>query len=92
MSLSISSIQINHLLVLVGLLRLDGLAVFIETEILAVRILQQCELHCPLAEFLIGEHAIFDKQLQIIPFLLQGLTLIGKDIFQSVSHFLGDVA
>ena len=91
MCLSISSIQINHLLVLVGLLRLDGLAVFIETEILAVSVLQQGELHCPLAEFLIGEHAVFDEQLQIIPFLLQGLTLIGEDIFQSVSDFLGDI-
>ena len=53
LGLHIGSIKVNHLLVLVGLLCLDSLPVLIETEILAVSILQKSKFHSPLAELLV---------------------------------------
>ena len=87
----IGCIERNYLLVLVGLFCLDALAVILETEILSVGVLQQGKVHRSLAELLVGEHAVFYEELEVIPFLLELLALLLEYFFQAVGHLLGDV-
>ena len=88
---SVGCIEVNDLLVLVGLILGDGLAVVLQREILAVRVLEQGELQSPLAELLVGEHAIFNEQFEVVPLFLPSVTLVLEYLLQSVGHLLGDV-
>ena len=89
--LGIGRIQIHHLAVLVGLVSFDRLAVLLEAEVLPFGILYEGKSHRALAEFLVGQHAILDEELEVVPLLLQGLPLILEDLLQPVGHLLGDV-
>ena len=88
---SVGCIEVNDLLVLVGLVVSHGLAVVLKGEILAVGVLQEGKLQRPLAELLVGEHAIFNEQLEVVPLLLPRLALVLEYLLQSVGHLLGDV-
>ena len=58
LGLGVGSIEIDQLAVLVLLLCLYGLAVVLDAEVLAVGILEQAELHRPVAELLVAEHTV----------------------------------
>ena len=91
LGLGVGGVEINDLLVLVGLLGLDAFAVILEAEELTVGVLKQGEVHSAFAEFLIGEHSVFDEELEVVPLLLELLALLLEDLFQPVGHLLGDV-
>ena len=87
----LGSIQEYQLLILVGLQIGNHLLVFIQAEILAVGVLEQIELHGPFGKFLIGEDAVLDKNLQVVPFAFKIGTLVLEQVRQAVGHLLGDV-
>ena len=45
-----------------------------------------------LPEFVIRHHAIFHKQAKALPFFLESITIIIKNLFQFIGYFLGDMA
>ena len=90
--LCICGIEDYEFLVLVGLVALDALAVVFDAEIFVLSVLEQAELERPFAEFLIGNHSVFDEELYVVPFFLECLTVLLEDFLQPVSHLLGDVA
>ena len=91
LGLHIGCIQIHDLLFLIGLFPFDGLAIVLEAEILAVRVLEERKIEGPLAELFIGQHAILDKELQVVPLLFVGLALLLENLLQPVGHLLGDI-
>ncbi len=42
-------------------------------------------------ELLLRQHAVFNKELQVVPLFLELLPVALKDLFQPVGHLLGDV-
>jgi len=84
-------IQIDQVLVLVGLLLFNQLFILLRSEIFPFSVLEEEEGFCPLEKFLIGQHPILDKNLQVIPFLFELLTLILVNLLQTVSDLFGDV-
>ncbi len=88
----VGGVEVNDLLVLVCLVLCDRLAVVLKREVLPVRVLEQGELHSLLAELLVGEHSIFNEQLEVVPLLLPGVPLVLEDLLQPVSYLLGDVS
>ena len=90
--LDIRRIQQDKLLVLVSLLRLNSFPVLVYAEILAICILEQTELHRPLTELLVTEHTVFDEQLEVVPFLLQGFSFVLENLLQTVCHLPCDVS
>ena len=89
--IEVGSVQVDHLLVFVGLFGFDCLAIVFEAEELAVGILEQCEVHGALAELLVGKHAVLNEEFEVVPFLLELLTLLLEDFFQSVGDLLGNI-
>ena len=92
LSLDISSIKEHHFLILVSLGRLYSLPIVLYAVILALSILQKGKLHGPVTELLIGKHAIFNEQFEIVPLALQSLTLILEYVLKPVSNLLGNVS
>ena len=88
----VGGIQIHALLVLVGLVALDGRLVLVEGEELAVSVLQEGELHGAVAELLVGKHAVFDEELEVVPLGLQVGALVFEDVVQTVSDLLRDIS
>ena len=91
MFLHIVGIQINQVAVFIGLAILDERLIFLKRVIFAVDIFQQCKVLRPLIEILLRQHAIMNKQLQAIPFLLISLAVLLEDALQTIGHLLGDV-
>ena len=87
----VSSIEINDIAILVGLIALDALAIILEREEFAFSVFEQGKVHSPLAELLVGKHAVFDEQLDVVPFLLVLFAFSLENIFQPVSNLLRDV-
>ena len=77
--------------VLVGLGVFDLRLVLLQGEILALNILQEGKTDSALVELLIGQHTKLDKELDIIPFLLEVLLVVLVHLCQFVSHLFGDV-
>ena len=90
--LSIRGIEKDKLLVLVGLLSLNGFPVVIDAEVFALRILEQAEFHGPFAELLVAQHPVFNEELEIVPLLFKGLTLILEDFLKTVSDLSCDIS
>lgn len=88
----IGGIEGNDVAVLVGLLGSDEVLVFVDGEVFAVGSLQKAEFHCCVAEFLVGEHAVFYEDADVVPLFLE-LGAVGlEQVVEARSHFLGDVA
>ncbi len=88
----IGGVEVYHLLVLVSLGGLYGLAVIVVGEELTVGVLHQGELEGPLAELLLGQHAVLYEELEVVPLLLVLLAVVLEDVLQAVSHFLSNVS
>ena len=67
----VSGVQIDDVLVLVGLQSLDLVAIVVQLEVLSFSVFQQSELHSALAEFLLGQHTVLDENLDVVPLLLK---------------------
>ena len=89
--LLVRGVEVDELVVLVLLRRLDQLAVLVEGEVLALRVLHQGELLGAVVESLFGEDAVVDEELQVVPLLLVLLAVLREDGLQAVGHFLRDV-
>ena len=63
----VGGVDVDHVAVLVGLRGFDEGAVFLKGEIFAFGVAQECELEGGVAEFLVGEHAVFDENLDVVP-------------------------
>ena len=84
-------IQVYAFLVLVGLIAFHSRLVFIEGEELAIRVLEEGELHRAVAELLVRKHAVFDEELEVVPLGLEVRPLVLEDVLQAVGDLLGDV-
>ena len=80
----LGGVEVDHVLILVGLVRLDGRAVVLQAEVLAFGVLEEGELEGALAELLVGEHAVLDEELDVVPLLLELLALLLEDLLQAV--------
>ena len=85
-------IQIDKVAVFVGLIVSHRFFVFFECEILTVHVFQQGKFFAFFVEFLIAEHSVLDKYLEVVPFRFEVGTIISKDFRQAVGHFFGDVS
>ena len=91
LAFDVRRIQVHALLVLVSLVAFHGSLVFIEREELAVRVLEEGELHRAVAELLVREHAVLDEELEVVPLGLEVRPLVLEDVLQAVGDLLGDV-
>ena len=89
--LLVCCIEVDEIAVFVLLCTLDESLVFVEGEIFAVHVFHQGKLFCLVVERLLAEHAIVDKELQVVPLLLILLTVFLEDGLQTVGHFLGNI-
>ena len=89
--LQVVGIKIAYVLVLVGLQGGNLVAIVFEAIELALGILEEGELHSALAEFLFGEHAVFDKDFDVVPFVLEVFAVVLEHLFQLVGYLLADV-
>ena len=71
LTLLVGSIKVNEIAVFVGLVSLDKFLVVIELVILATNVFKQGKLHCAVAELLIAQHAILNKNFNVSPFFLK---------------------
>ena len=84
-------IEENDRTVLVGLVAFDDLLVLFGGEILAFGRLPQHETLCLLGELFVGDNAVFDEDLQIVPFLFVVRTHRREELLQAIGHLAGDV-
>ncbi len=85
-------IEQDDIAVLVGLVVLDDVDILFGREVLVVGGLQQHEILRLLGEFLVGEDAVLNEDLQIVPLLLVIGTHGGEQLLQTVGHLAGYVA
>ncbi len=88
----IGRVEIHHIAVLIGLLTLYQSAVFLKRIEFALGILHKAELHRRLAEFFIRQHSILDEYPDVVPLVLEVLTVGLEDLFQTRRHLLGDIS
>ena len=84
-------IEQDDIAVLVGLVVLDDVDILFGREVLVVGGLQQHEILRLLGEFLVGEDAVLNEDLQIVPLLLVIGTHGGEQLLQTVGHLAGYV-
>ncbi len=89
--LLVVGIEIYQVAILIGLVVLDQGLVLLESEVLALYILQESEVLGTLVEVFLREHTVVDEDLEVIPFLLELLAVLLEDRAQTVCHLLGDV-
>ena len=65
--LLIGGVEINELVVLILLICLDERLVFIECEVLALRILKQSEVLGAIVETILREDTVVDEEFQVVP-------------------------
>jgi len=90
--LGIVHVEEHHLLVLVGLRLLHLFRVFLRSEVLALDVFPEHEVRGLLGELLVGQDAVLDEDLQVVPLRLvigaQGV----EQLLQPVGDLAGDVA
>ena len=86
--LGVVGIEVDDVLVLVGLQGLDFIAVVVQTEELSLGVFQQSELQCTFTELLVGQHAVLHKNLDVVPLVLKVLAVVLEHLFQLVGHLL----
>ena len=91
-SIGVLGVEQNQVAVLICLILFHFRLIFVDSEILAFEVLEQCKLHGFVVEFLIGKHTELDKHLHIVPFLLKVLAVIFEYLCQFVSHLSGNIA
>ena len=87
----VGGIEVDEIAVLVLLACLDERLVFVEGKVFALRVLHQRELLGAVIEILLRQDAVVDEELQVVPFLLVGLAILVEDGLQAVAHLLCDV-
>ena len=85
-------IEEHHRLVLVGLVLLHLLDVLFGGEILTFDILPEHDPGGLLGELLVGENAVLDEDLQVVPLRLVVRAHGREQLLQAVCDFAGDVA
>ena len=88
----ICGIKEHQIAILVGLVHFDQSLVLVDGEIFAFGILDKGELHGGVAELVVGEHAIFNEDADVVPLLFEIGTVILEKILKTLRHLLGDVA
>ena len=88
----IGRIQADHVAVTVRLVFLDQRIVLGEREILAVGILHEREVGGLLGELFVGDDAVLDENLQIVPLFLELVAVLREQLAQPVGYLAGDVA
>ena len=91
LSLYISCIKEDNLLILICLASFNRLSVILNAEILILSVLQKAELHGSVAELLIRKHSVLDKEFEIIPLLLKLSTLISEYLIKAICHLLSNI-
>ena len=90
--LGIVHVEEHHLLVLVGLRLLHLFRVLLRGEVLALDVFPEHEVRGLLGELLVGQDAVLDEDLQVVPLRLvigaQGV----EQLLQPVGDLAGDVA
>ena len=76
----------------VRLVFLDQRIVLGEREILAVGILHEREVGGLLGELFVGDDAVLDENLQIVPLFLELVAVLREQLAQPVGYLAGDVA
>ncbi len=87
----VGSIKEYDVAVFVGLRRRDKLLVFLDSEIFILGIFQEVEFHSRITELLVGKHAVFYENLDVIPLLFEFLTVGFEQFFETRRHFFGDI-
>ena len=92
MGILVVGIQIDDLSVHVCLVVLDECCILLQCVVLAFSVLQQEVLFGLVVVVLLAQHAIVDEYLDVVPLLLEVLTLVLEDGGKLIAHLLGDVA
>ena len=90
--LLVDGVEIDEVAVLVGLVVLDERAILVEGEIFALGVLHQRKVLGAVVEGVaLGEHAVVDEELEVVPLLLILLAVLLEDAAQAVGDLLGDI-
>ena len=88
---AVCGIEIDDVAFLVGLSRLYEKFILIEGIVFSIHILEQEKFLCAFVEFFIGQHAVFDEDLDVVPFLLKAGAVVLEHLGKAFSHFFGDI-
>ena len=90
--LLVDGVEIDEVAVLVGLVVLDERAILVEGEVFALGVLHQRKVLGAVVEGVaLGEHAVVDEELEVVPLLLILLAVLLEDAAQAVGDLLGDI-
>ena len=91
LSCRVGCIETHDVTLFVGLRRLDKRFILIDCEIFPLSVFEQTEFHGAVAEFFVGEHAILDEDLDVVPLLLEVGTVVAENLVETAGHLLGDI-
>ncbi len=89
--LRIGGIEVSDRAVFVSLLGSYFLTVLLKSEIFAFGIFEERELLCLVIELVFGDHAVLNKDADVVKLLFVGLAVFLEEFGELVSHLLSDV-
>ena len=91
LTIRILRVEMDHLLVLIGLVALDQGLVLLECVVLLISVLEEQDTLSPLCKFLIRQHTILHEEIECRPLLLKSGTIRLEELRQLVRHLAGDI-
>ena len=91
LTIRILRIEMDHLLVLIGLVALDQSLVLLESVKLLIGVLEEQDPLSPLGKLLIRKHAILHEEIKCRPLLLISGTIGLEELCQLICYLAGDI-
>ena len=88
----VGGVEIDQITIHVGLLAFYQCAVLIKRIVAVVDVAEEEELLRRFEELLVGQHAIFDEDLDVIPFPFISLAIFFEHLVKLLCHLLRDIA
>jgi len=87
----VGCIQINQITIFIFLIFANQGFVFFVSEVFSIHIFEQGKFFGSFIKLFVCQHAILNKQFQVVPFLFELISVIFKDFLQAVGDFFGNV-
>ena len=91
MRLAVVGVEAHQLLIFVGLVLLDGFAIFLVGVSLAVNVFEKSEVFRLVVEVGFRENAVVDEEFEVVPLFFKLSAVALEERRKTVCHLLGDV-
>ena len=89
--LAVVGVETHQLLILVGLVLLDGFAIFLVGISLTVNVFEKSEVFRLIVEIGFRENAVVDEEFEVVPLFFKLSAVALEERRKAVGHLLGDV-